>query len=279
MLPSPVETAADLAPDGFQVLEGFLDAPALSRAAAAVETLLAGPTAEACRRPHNTLVPLRWDSPVVATVLADRSRVERVQTAAGGDDLRWISGYVSTKDARSPALWWHQDWWCWDHPASYAAHAPQIAVLCYLGDTHAGNGALRVLPGSHRRSHPLHRVLPEAHSDESVALGADHEAMRDQPGQRTLELRAGDAVVTDYRLLHSTHPNASDRRRDCVILNFAPSWGRLPSDLRGHLIQHSSLPSADEVVPPGRWTDGLLPSHDGPRRDLPLSRHAPAAFG
>jgi hypothetical protein len=34
-------------------------------------------------------------------------------------------------------------------------------------------------------------------------------AMRDHPNQVTLSVRAGDAVVTDYRLLHGTHANTN----------------------------------------------------------------------
>ena len=80
-----------------------------------------------------------------------------------------------------------------------------------------------MLPGSRRASVPLHAALPEAHAS-GAALAADHPALRDQPGQVTLGVRAGDAVVVDYRVPHGTHPNASGARRDCVLLSFAPSW-------------------------------------------------------
>jgi hypothetical protein len=30
----------------------------------------------ACERPHNTLLPLRWDDPILDLVLADADRVE-----------------------------------------------------------------------------------------------------------------------------------------------------------------------------------------------------------
>jgi hypothetical protein len=129
-------------------------------------------------------------------------------------------------------------------PSSHVpARPPQIAVLCYLCDTTAETGALRILPGSHAASVPLHRILPEAHSDESAGLDPGNAAMTDQPDQITLALRAGDAVVTDYRLLHGTHANAGDRRRDCVLLSFTPHWNELPADTRGHLIRHPALPA------------------------------------
>jgi hypothetical protein len=84
-------------------------------------------------------------------------------------------------------------------------------------------------------------------------------------------------VVTDYRLLHGTHANAGARRRDCVLLSFTPHWRELPDDIRGHLISHPALPQDGRSGPIGRLS-ALLPSFDGPRRDLPLNRNAPMAF-
>ena len=231
-----------------------------------------------CERPNNTLVPLRWNDPVVELVTSDEQRLCRLAQVVGAHDLRWISGYVSIKDPSSPPLWWHQDWWCWDHPVSFQPEAAQVAVLCYLSETSAANGALRVLPGSHLRSTRVHAVLPEAHSEASTALDPCHEALRDQAGQVTIEVRAGDAVVLDYRLLHGTHANSSERRRDCVLLSFAPSWRDLPVEIRGHLVRHPALPTPVEETIGTEAIQKLLPHHDGPCRDLELNRNAPDVF-
>ena len=86
-------------------------------------------------------------------------------------------------------------------------------------------------------------------------------------------------MAIDYRLLHGTHANTSDLRRDCVILNFAPSWRDLPEEVRAHLIGHSALPGVGEVTQSGwSWERVLLPRYDGTRRDLRLNRCAPAEF-
>jgi hypothetical protein len=259
---------------GFGVLPGLLTGERLQRARDAADRAVAAPEGIACERPNNTLVPLRWNHDLVGLVVSAR---ERIATAVGARDLRWISGYVSVKHPHSPPLWWHQDWWAWHHRVSFERAASQVSVLCYLSDTTAETGALRVLPGSHAASVPLHRVLPEAHSDDSTGLDLQHPAMADQPEQVTLAVRAGDAAITDYRLLHGTHANASDRRRDCVLLNFAPNWSDLPEDLRGHLVRHSALPSEDEPGPYGTLA-GILPTFDGRRCDVPLERNAPADF-
>jgi hypothetical protein len=239
--------------DGFALLPELVGTAELRDLRADVDRALAQPLPPGCRRPHNTLAPLRWDSPLVARMLADDRRVRAIAGAAGASDLRWISGYVSVKDPRSEGLEWHQDWWCWDHSVSFRPDAPQVALLCYLSPTSALNAALRVVPGSH------HGVRPVG-------------------GAKTLALEAGDTVLIDYRVLHGTHPNRGAVRRDCLILNFAPAWRFLPSDVRAHLIRHPALPGAGEAGGRPRYPRGLLPDFAGEPRDLPLSRVPPASF-
>jgi ectoine hydroxylase-related dioxygenase (phytanoyl-CoA dioxygenase family) len=225
--------------DGYALLPGWLTDVAAARAAA--RAVAAAP---ACPRENNTLLPLRWDDELVATLLADAERVQALADATDATDLRWISGYLSVKEPHTGALDWHQDWWCWDHPASYEPATAQVALLVYLSDTDERTGALRVLPGSHRG----------------------------RPGRpMTLSLRAGDAVVLDYRLLHGTHPNHAATRRDAVLLSFAPDWAALPTDIRGHLISHLAQPGEHESAD-GSPVAPLLPRYDGPRRDLSLNR-------
>lgn len=263
--------------DGFVTLDRFLDAADLVQVRSAVDRLVASPPHEtACSRPHNTLLPLRWNDPIVRHLLNSERRARILSDCLGADDLRWISGYVSIKEPHSPPLWWHQDWWCWDHPISYRPAAPQVAVLCYLSTTDERGGALRVLPGSHHRGSPIHALLPEPHS--TGELDAGHIAMSDHSEQETLRLQAGDAVAIDYRLLHGTHENASDARRDCILLSFTPSWQNLPEEVRGHLISHPALPSQDECPSEFAWETRWLPRFHGPRRDLFVNRRAPACF-
>jgi hypothetical protein len=234
--------------DGYARIDGLLDTRAVAALRRAVDVALEAPPVLGCEREHNRLAPLRWNDEAVDVVLRDLARCDAIAAAAGGDDLRWISGYVTAKDPGSEALDWHRDWWCWDHPVSARPAAAQVAVVVYLTATDEGSGALRVVPGSH--------------------LGGGRRSV-------TLRARPGDAVVLDYRVLHGTHPNAAAARRDAVLLSFTPSWRRLPEDMRGHLIQHLALPGEGEIVPRGGWQERLLPRFDGERADVPLNLVAP----
>ena len=263
--------------DGFAVLHAFLDRIEIQETKALVETALRLPRHSLCDRPHNILVPLRWCDPLVGILAISERRLEVLRAVSGGHDLRWISGYISIKEAFSPPLWWHQDWWCWDHPVSFRHDAVQAALLCYLTETNNSNGALRVLPGSHLKSVAIHAVLPEAHS-QNETLQSEHAAVSDLAGQVTLDLRAGDAVLLDYRLLHGTHANTTASRRDCLIFNFAPSWETLPDDIKAHLIRHPALPSENEAMAASKRFAEILPSFAGKRKSLPLNRNAPSEF-
>ena len=274
----PGQPMRTLRRDGFVHLPRFLTSPEVETIRAAARPATPELAALACERPNNTLLALRWNDASVTPVLRKQSLLQRVRSATGGTDLRWISAYMSTKEPRSGPLWWHQDWWCWDHPVSFASNAPQVALLCYLDDTTFESGALRVLPGSHRSGSTLHARLPQAHRTPAHLLGPDSDAMRDQPAQVTPRVRAGDAVVLDYRVLHGTHPNASSQRRDCLILNFAPDWSSLPDEVRAHLIGSFALPQTDERDVARKTLGAVLPEYAGPQRDLVLRRDAPARF-
>ena len=77
-----------------------------------------------------------------------------------------------------------------------------VNALVYLDDYDAGNGATRVVPGSHRPA----AGLPVDPADESRA--------------RFMEGRAGDALVFDADLLHAASRNADGRRRRTLLIGY-----------------------------------------------------------
>jgi hypothetical protein len=137
------------------MLPSYLNAPELQLVIEAVDHALSSARHTGMSGPGNDLVPLRWNDPVIAAILRSERHIDRLRDLLEPDDLKWLSGYLTLKAPRSPALWWHQDWWCWDHWISFVRSPTQVALLCYLTDTDAQNGALRVLPGSHHTSATL----------------------------------------------------------------------------------------------------------------------------
>ena len=265
--------------DGYCVIPDFIKADELSLLSRAVDAVLIQTTHPGMSRPGNDLAPLRWSDEVVTLILRSADRLNRLAAAIAAPDLKWLSAYVSTKRPCTPPLCWHQDWWGWDHALSFGRPAPQVAVLIYLSETSRKNGALRILPGSHRTSCDLHASLPEPHSPSASSLSVDHPAMGDHAKQVTLGLRAGDAVVIDYRLLHGTHANENLARRDCVLLSFIPDWAKFPNELKAHVRGHPALPTADEMVEATRkpYSD-VFPRFAGQPVDIAINRVPPPSF-
>lgn len=264
---------------GYCILPKLLDLDELEVVKSLASARADAPLPAGMSRPGNELHPLRWDDGIVATVLARDLRIKRLREALGVHDIRWLSAYVSSKPPRSPALAWHQDWWCWDDPVSLRVLAPQVALLCYLSDCDEMSGALRLIPGSHAQATTLHALLPEPHSAAGDALSPGHPALADSSMQVTVRVAAGDAVLIDYRLLHGTHRNDAMERRDCVLLSFLPEPNLLPGNLRSHLAMHPALPTAGEwVAAASAGHHKVIASFSEVPQSLIISRLPPAAF-
>jgi hypothetical protein len=254
--------------DGYCVLPGVLDAAMLRELELLTQRRLASESADHFERfrYHGSMLPLDFrDEPAARRLIAWPGTL-RGLAALGFERPRWLSGYVVSKPPRAPSLWWHQDWWAWNDPATGMVDPPQLFVMFYLRDVDESSGCLRVIPGSHRRPHPLHAALPPAHSEEINALreGVAHAS---HPDEVAVRARAGDAVVGDVRVLHATYPNDSDRRRTCLTLWYLPAYDSLPESIRAYVVNHPALPpagwwrAASHSVP--RAIRPLLPTYDG----------------
>ena len=98
----------------------------------------------------------------------------------------------------------HQD-------SSYFEHRfdGPVGILSYVVDTDLVNGALHVVPGSHRMG-TLHHVDTFSH------LGLDPD---EWPWERALPIcgQAGDAIFFHYRCIHGSKENHSDKPRPVFI--------------------------------------------------------------
>ena len=75
------------------------------------------------------------------------------------------------------------------------------------------------------------------------------------------------ALVFEARLMQSLYALGLPR----IILSFAPSWRRLPDDIKAHLIDHPAQPSNEDSQIPARISH-LLPTFNGEQRSLALNR-------
>ncbi len=155
----------------------------------------------------------------------------------GFEDTVFSSGYLISKPAKSPPLFWHQDWWGWDHPSSYTSTIAQFFVMIYLQKTDRENGCLRVIPGSHRKEFELLSSL-EAHTNELSAYNDPSSIQFQNLDEEVgVEVNVGDVVFGDARLLHGAYGNNSDRERGLLTLWYHPNFGDLPGAIRSSIWQ------------------------------------------
>ncbi len=104
----------------------------------------------------------------------------------------------------------HQDWTVtFEEAGDYS-----VTLWVPLQDVNAENGAIKVLPGSHRYSNALRGPsLPVIWREVYPIL---------EEKMQTLEMKAGEAFIFDHSLLHSSHDNLTDQPRLAVTYGLAP---------------------------------------------------------
>lgn len=120
----------------------------------------------------------------------------------------YLASYV-TKSGPGSALLPHQDWPLVDERVS----TPTMRLWCPLEDVDETNGALYVSPGSHR--------LPYLLRAENLPSAVRLDTPVSEP-MRCLRLRAGEAVIHDGRLVHSSPALAPGQSRLAVSVALIP---------------------------------------------------------
>lgn len=122
---------------------------------------------------------------------------------------RPILGIYLIKDPGSNSFKdWHQDWSMVDETQFVSA-----SVWCALEDVNEYNGALRVVPGSHLFSNKP-RCAPKGRENwgfKNLQYEFDKLGI-------TIPLKAGEAVIYNHALIHSSHPNRSTEQRVAAVI-------------------------------------------------------------
>ena len=107
---------------------------------------------------------------------------------------------------------WHQDVRYWSF-----ARPDLCSVWLPLGPERERNGALRVVPGSHRETFPPDRF------DDAKFFRADHpENAAWLDCQLTVELDVGDVLFFHARTLHAAGRNRTDEAKFAAVFTFRP---------------------------------------------------------
>ena len=207
--------------DGYVIPAGFQLAPAeLTQARAALDRVLEDNTEILPDRLIN--VHLNGGNPYgvhgqsVFRDLALDPRILDMAEALLGPDLVLLFAQLVCKPAESSrAVPWHQDgeYWPVRPPAS-------CTVWLALDDVDEGNGAMRVIPGSHRGA--MLRHDPEDDEDLTLKFVITEDQF-DASSARSSELEAGQVSLHDIGIVHGSAANSSGRRRTGYAIRYMPA--------------------------------------------------------
>jgi len=246
------------------VFEGVLCDPLLSTLRTITDVLCDARTPDELRRRRSqgTMLSIMSD-PAFADLIAWQPAIDCL-SAMGFREPTFTDGYIISKPPHSPRLFWHYDWFAWRDPGAFDIVPQQVFLMYYLTDTSPENGCLRVLPGSHRRHHPLRDRIGNPHGESiSRALDPDDPAVSTQPDEVDVPVRAGDLVVGDARMLHAAHANASDERRTVITLWFQPDFTSLPERVKAQMVKKTQPTPADWPAAARETVRALNPRYDG----------------
>ena len=162
----------------------------------------------------------RHKSHLLFTWLAELVRQPRILDAVedlyDGDLLCWSSNFF-IKERESPAfVSWHQDstYWGLDRPdvvSAWVAFTPASDA----------NGAMRVIPGSHKLDQIAHRDTFAKHN--LLTRGQEIAVDVDEREAVTLALEPGEMSLHHVRLVHGSPPNLSEDRRIGFAIRYVPT--------------------------------------------------------
>lgn len=246
-----------LTQDGFCLIEDVLDEEILTTTRSVVDQKVAAIDASHRRTQKSTGSMIGSDALPELVDLFVWPKALDILKKLGCGDCRFWSAYLINKPAHSPQLFWHQDCIMWDDPRAYSHRAPMLFLMYYLTDTSRENGCLRVLPGTHRKRHLLHELIPVAHTEE-VRRMADPEnpIYGTFEGEIDVPVKAGDLILGDARMFHASHPNQTDRDRTVITIWYHPWYHELSEATQAWITlngrkMHEGWPSAalDRLMP------------------------------
>jgi len=174
-----------------------------------VERLQGGPLRGELR--HKAHLVFTWlDRLVRHPVILDA-----VEAILGANLLCWSSSFF-IKEARDPAyVSWHQD-------ATYWGLSQPDIVTAWVAFTDATveNGAMRMVPGSHRAQVPHRDTFAPSNL---LSRGQEIAVEVDEGRAVDILLRAGEMSLHHVLMFHSSPPNRSDDRRIGFAVRYIPT--------------------------------------------------------
>ena len=163
---------------------------------------------------------LRHKSHLLFTWLAELIRHDKILDAVedlyGPDLLCWSTNFFIKEKANPAFVSWHQD-------STYWGLSKPDVVSAWVAFTpaNAGNGAMQVIPGTHKIDQIPHRDTFDKHN--LLTRGQEVAVDVDASKAVTITLEPGEMSLHHVRLVHGSPPNTSDDRRIGFAIRYIPT--------------------------------------------------------
>ncbi len=224
---------AHLATEGYLVMPGLLDVPAVERIRAELADL---PMNVAPYSPEQKFAkePPQWHSRSFAELIGHPPLIALLH-AALGEEIVFMLGHYVTSGPGVPGLSLHSDFQPFGSPAKgWEESSPAtLRVLIYMDDLTLDRAPFTIVPRSHGAVHQVANPY----------LRYDH-----HPDMVTLTLKAGDAIVFNVKAFHGTHPHLGRDPRGMLELAYRPAWARCAGPVKEWAPEH--LAQAPQIARP-----------------------------
>ena len=141
--------------------------------------------------------------------------LDYVEDLIGPDINQWGCQLFIKNPGDGSVVPWHQD-------AQFWPLNPHRTVTVWLAvyDTDASNGAMQIIPGSHRQGSVHHDKNDADHLVLNQEIPAE---LIDQEKIVTMDLKAGEMSLHDDALLHGSLANTSPNKRAGLTMRFCPT--------------------------------------------------------
>jgi hypothetical protein len=163
---------------------------------------------------------LRHKSHLLFTWLSELVRHDRILDAVedlyGPDLLCWSTNFFIKEKANPAFVSWHQD-------STYWGLSKPDVVSAWIAFTpaHSGNGAMQVIPGTHKTNQMPHRDTFDKHN--LLTRGQEVAVDVDAGKTVTITLEPGEMSLHHVRLVHGSPPNTSNDRRIGFAIRYVPT--------------------------------------------------------
>jgi non-haem Fe2+, alpha-ketoglutarate-dependent halogenase len=169
-----------------------------------------GPLKGALRHKTHLLFP--W----LNELIRNTGIVDAIEDLYGPDLLCWTTNFF-IKEGNDPAfVSWHQDSTYW------GLSSPDVVTAWVaLSPSTIANGAMRVIPGTHKLDQIRHKDTFGANN--LLTRGQEVAVEVDERQAVSLELQPGQMSLHHVRLIHGSPPNATAERRIGFAIRYIPT--------------------------------------------------------